>query len=493
MLYLPRQQFGCGVTPLAPTYAQICAATVCACLNDAGRLGELSRLTIQSQLRHCKNANVQEPKTAWVSKNSHMLLRQAAIVSMHGMQTRYNNVSHVVFQYKDLFRLCNAVCQVKGVILTVADMQAHILCPLWSQGVYNTTSLLVNGALKPLHEVQDASHWPSSARRAYQLLLHLCCSGQGGPTDLSASALGPLQAANLELNTQLAPHVMPARNSHWQARKQLELDSIIRPASMEASCNELLVSWCPPNVGQAQPVCRMHEYDVHASADGKKWLDCRLPIFTVQALWPGKWSAFVAIHAGRLMQALLLRVREGGGALDRLLHGAHMHSQGVAAMTYTPPFGRRHGKLVIQFDEVNPDHDIKPMGHACLVRNDNASVACYDMRGKYAGNIHQQGIGVLTKLYGSTDLNAFSFAHDVVSLAMACIREARAHKSAELHKHYALLPDRMLCDLVSFFGIQYQWLTSPLTVCSDISCYSSHPTSPEHEPFCRKADAFTYQ
>ena len=72
------------------------------------------------------------------------------------------------------------------------------------------------------------------------------------------------------------------------------------------------------------------------------------------------------------------------------------------------------------------------------------------MRGKYAGNIHQQGIGVLMKLYGSTNLNALSFAHDVVSLAMACVREARAQTSVELHKHYALLPDRMLCDLMSF-------------------------------------------
>ena len=111
----------------------------------------------------------------------HMQLRQAAVMNQSGLHVRYNAMMSPVDCMVDTYELVTYMVAAKSVPASLPEMQRHVLCPLslWQTFGYLTTPFMMESRMRTLPELQIA--YPkmtqlSSVRRAYALLLQLCCS-----------------------------------------------------------------------------------------------------------------------------------------------------------------------------------------------------------------------------------------------------------------------------------------------------------------------------
>ena len=146
-------------------------------LGDSGRLGILSRAVMASQLQKAKTGSLENPAASWQSRNSHMLLRQLAV--MHSMDLKLACYLQAPIM-QDCHTLHDLLSCMVGFRPEPVDYQLitdHILHPLWKQGVHSLHGLLDAHGFRQLFEVQQQhADWHTSALRAYCLLLHICCT-----------------------------------------------------------------------------------------------------------------------------------------------------------------------------------------------------------------------------------------------------------------------------------------------------------------------------
>ena len=192
MLYLPQHRLGSGLVSLAPLYAQICADSLAATLNDLGRLGTMARAVLRAQMCHKGVVSLQDAPALWMRVNSHMLLRKASILTAHRLQTRFDSSWTPTSSLMDLWELITTCVAAKSLSAPMPLLQDQVACPLWREFGYTCLPFMSPDFLT-MHSLQTMLHnHPQQmasfpVQRAYSLLLQLCCAECCNWTQLLAS------------------------------------------------------------------------------------------------------------------------------------------------------------------------------------------------------------------------------------------------------------------------------------------------------------------
>ena len=309
MLYLPHQHLGCGIVSLSGMYARKCADSFAACLNDLGRIGSLARAVLQAQMKQQGVPSLHPVREAWISSNRHMLLRKVAIMSRHQLYARYDPDWAPLKSFVDLYELLNHALAARCIAISLQQLQAQVIAPLWRAAGYTVHEYFDGKHFKGMSEFFQclpAGRADSSAQRAYALLLHICCSPSCAadlPTllcDPALSAPGQCQIVDLMPSTT---STCPAslRKLPWVV--ELSHIQCVQPdATMSLSRGCFYkVEWStgpPPKPSQLN---RLHRLGIHMTAAlpaapcvQVEWAPSVLNWSVIALFWPGKLAAFEA-------------------------------------------------------------------------------------------------------------------------------------------------------------------------------------------------------
>ena len=327
MLYLPRSNYGCGVVSLAPIYAQVCADTFAATLNDLGRLGTLARAVQRSQMQKKAVTSLTNVPASWMSSNQHMQLRKASILNHAGLHVRYDCHWDPSLASVDLYEMVTTSIAAKALSAPLDQLHDHVVHPLWQAFGYTCTPFLTGAALHSLEVMilvvqrypQQVSSFPVKRGSAYSLLLQICCNISCQLPSLLASvdvAPAPCQLTIIRGVQGALPPVLPA-GCPANLPDILELSHVTQfvvPHHSDAvhGCH-YQVAWC---TGPMPPTRQLHllerigiEPEPHAVSPHSlhaAWRPSILHWSVLSAFWPGKLAAFEARQLHCVLQHDLL-------------------------------------------------------------------------------------------------------------------------------------------------------------------------------------------
>ena len=501
MLFLPHQHMGCAVVSLLPIYAQVCADTFAACLNDYGRLGTLARALLRSHMQAKRVPDLSNPAASWVSSNQHMLLRKASILAAYQLPVRYDLQWQPEGALCDLFELATSCVAAKGISATLPLLQEHVIVPLWQCFGYNCDIYLCNSVFLTMEALMQVHPMQYSVQRAYSILLHVCCL----PTCLFSSLVAsPSVAAPPPTHRLFSPLPHAASPSTLQSLaivpQILELSHIKHACPAGQSQHAGLtykVQWCKgprPTALQLRGLRRIgltpidlsglhHPTPLHA-----EWEEMELHWSLIAHIWPGKMAAYEAqqLQHATTNDLPCVHTMQAGHAL----RATQTQAQHLASANIIPAYvDRQH--VTIQFRDINPDKDVHPTGQCFLAAMPQDIVSVYDACGAYVASLSRDMVENVAKLASPALFPSNVFAAAIRGMLYEPLHDRKTCTASRLFKLHFCLPDCLMRELQATFNLRTEWFTSLLTRSSHFPFFAS--SNAGDGAFTPMQDAFAYQ
>ena len=483
MLYLPQSRFGCGIVSLSPLYAQVCADTLVASLNDMGRLGIVARAVLQAQMSRKQVTSIQDAPPSWVSSNSQMQLRKASVLSHHNMQVRFLCGWDPELATIDLYELCTQTVAAKGLSAPLPQLQDHVIRPLWQAFGYTCQPFMSGShmlSLLALHAKHPSLMISLPVQRAYTLLLQICCTATCRLQDMLASpglAPEPPQYRLFKGSTASSHLALPLR-CPADLPNILELSHIVQfvPSAQSGAVGGCYyrVAWCSGPRPSAPRMRRLQAFGIVPHGDMHSlhvsWQVSVLHWSVLAAFWPSKLAAFEARQLQRVMLHLL-PATHGIDAQDSY-HMAQMQAQHIGSSNIIPAYPVPSNGIAFQFTEANPDRDVRSTGSCILARN-SAQVAVYDSAGAWVVNLSEACVSWLARRATLNAMRTSTFATMIRSVMHVPIHDMKGALALDLFKQQFSLPGPLMDSLQTLFDIKYEWFASPVNLYANIPMYAS--------------------
>ena len=507
MLYLPRSRFGCGVVSLAPIYAQVCADTFAATLNDLGRLGTLARPVLRAQMKHKGATSLCDAPASWVSSNQHMQLRKASILRQFQLHVRYDRTWDPDLATMDLYELATMSTAAKALSVPLDQLQDHVIRPLWQAFGYTCTPFLLASNLRSLDMMLDM--YPEqlaspSVKRAYSLLLQICCNPTCQfPQLLAAGTVAPAPCQyKITRTSQACPQLALPVGCPAHLPELIELSHITQFAipqqatiTVADGCHYQVV-WCagpPPSAHQLRLLQRLGIMPQPSTANPHPlhvaWHTSVLHWSILQAFWPAKLAAFEAKQLHHVLHHGL--PAQPGMDTQCCYQQAQALAQHISAANIIPAYPRSADSITFQFTETNPDKDVCPTGNCLLARTSPDQVAIYDSAGAWVLTVSQHCIASLAAVASPDVFQLSTFATVVRGIMHKPLQDIRQHSPRDLFKQQFGLPHRLMASLQSMLQIRFEWFASAWNRHADIPSYASHHAG-DHL-FSSLGDAYSFK
>ena len=494
VLFLSREDLGCGLQSLEPLYAKECAAMLASTLNDTGRLGILSRALIACQLKRTKAGDLQSPAFYWQRTNDHMLLRQAAILTWGGLKLSCDLHASSITDFGSVYAAVSSMAGLRPLGISAPQVARHILHPLWRAGAYDLHDLLQDGEFRTVYDISRLHpEWSMSALKAYSLLTHACCGS------------GKLLHRMLEETEQLDS---PATLRPCMSKSKLMQDNLrdIHSIPLKIECDHVtgvvqgpmtemgLVAifhaclasgpWRDVYTGpHLQPLTCTTISDVTDACAG----DVRMAVVQpslLHTLWPSKLAAFRA-------QQLQMRCELGFGSIQdcEKLNEVQAQAQSLLMALPMPPHCSSD-HIHFAFQDIHPEEDVVSSGQAIIAHHQGGQISIHDITGRFLGTLPMPLLEKIEKLHMMDRQHSALLPQVLADFMVICWTIARRHDARKyLLEHQCVCESALLDQLMTYLGLHTHWLTSAVSSAPAAGAFAG--CTPESILYGSVPDAYT--
>ena len=405
----------------------------------------------------------------------------------------------------DLYELASNCMAAKAISTPLHQLQDHVIRPLWQAFGYTCHPFMVGSAMLSLQAMGDkypAQMVSLTVRRAYSLLLQICCSPACLLSQLMATAaIAPAPSQYNIMNTARAttqialPADCPSHLPLLIELSHIQRIALSQPTAAGDGCH-YVVAWCSglrPSLRHMRLLQRLGITPLHPAVDRHPshvhWNASVLHWSILKAFWPDKLAAFEA----RQLHSVICHdlPTEPGLDLRHCYRQAQMQAQHINSANIIPTYPSTSHQVSIQLAETNPDNDVCATGRCLLAHVSPDQVALYDATGSWILTVPLTCVASLAAKISPSVFSLSTFATAVRGLMHRPLKDIKTSSPRDLFRQEFCLPSHLMTCLHSIFAFKFEWFASALNRHDYIPTYAS--INAGDGEFSSLQDAYTYK